>query len=230
MQFPNRRQAGKDLAVALAEYSDREDVLLFALPRGGVPVAAAVANALNLPMDVMLVRKLGVPGHEELAMGAISIGGLHVLNEHIINQLRLSKTDIDQVLAVEQAELDRRNQLYREDRTLPDMKDKTVIVIDDGLATGATMQAAILALGKAHPREIIIAVPVGASETCDQLEKQVGKVVCLLKPTPFMSVGRWYQDFDQTTDDEVKELLNKVRQRTENAANTSSFATVGKLS
>ena len=209
MQFHDRSQAGKELAAALSVYTGREDVILFALPRGGVPVAAEVAKALNLPLDVMLVRKLGVPGQEELAMGAISIGGICVLNDHVIGQLQLTQADIDQVLALEQAELTRRNQLYRGNRPMPNLDGKTVIVIDDGLATGTTMQAAVSAIKEARPHEIIVAVPVGATETCSQLETQAGKVVCLFKPVPFQDVGRWYRDFDQVSDDEVKALLNK---------------------
>lgn len=221
MQFADRVQAGKDLAAALAEYTDREDVLLFALPRGGVPVAAEVADALHLPLDVILVRKLGVPGQRELAMGAISIGGFCVLNDNIISQLQLGQSDIDKVLTVEREELERRNRTYRNNRPMPELGDKTVIVIDDGLATGATMRAAVSAVKARHPREIIVAVPVGAVETCSELEAHVGKVVCLYKPVPFQGVGRWYINFAQVSDDEVEALLDRYGVHPGNSGNIS---------
>jgi len=229
MQFFDRTSAGKELGAALSGYADRQDVVLLALPRGGVPVAAEVARALRLPLDVMLVRKLGVPGQEELAMGAISIGDVCVLNEFIIGQLNLCQADVDHALVREQAELKRRNQLYRGGRPMPKLDNKAVIVIDDGLATGATMQAAISALKQLHAREIIVATPVGATETCSKIEVQVDKLFCLFKPDPFWGVGHWYRDFQQITDTKVNNILDEfhpipAQQTDENSLNPTSIS------
>lgn len=203
MKYRDRIHAGHALAEALADYADRQDVVILALPRGGVPIAAVLADTLHAPMDVLLVRKLGVPGQEELAMGAISMGGLCVLNDRIIRSIHLSEEDIDRVIAKEQAELKRRNDLYRSGAPAPELGDKTVILVDDGLATGATMQAAVATCKKMSAREIIVAVPVGAVESCADLAGRVNKLVCLFKPNPFWGVGHWYQDFSQVSDKEV---------------------------
>ncbi|MCF8465997.1 MAG: phosphoribosyltransferase [Sneathiella sp.] len=218
MRYKNRKEAGKVLAEILADYVNRDDVFIFALPRGGVPIAAEIADALHLPLDVLLVRKLGVPGQEELAMGAISVGELCVLNEGIIAQLRLGEADIEKVLHREKAELDRRNQLYRDNRPMPDLSDKTVIIVDDGLATGATMRAAISALKKAYAGKIVVAVPVGATDTCAEIEHQVDEFICPSRPDPFRGVGAWYDDFTQVTDAEVIALLHQFGGRLDGPA------------
>ncbi len=215
-RFKNRQDAGKQLAEALREYAGKENTLLLALPRGGVPVAYEVAQELNLPLDVLLVRKLGVPGHEELAMGAIAWDHICIINHDIVGQLHISETAIEQVIAKEQAELLRRNQLYRDDKAPPHIKGNTIIVVDDGLATGATMSAAVSALGQANPACIIVAVPVGAPSTCRELEDMADKVVCLHRPEPFYGVGQWYKDFSQTNDQEVQALLGYTTHKTQN--------------
>ncbi|MFC4346846.1 phosphoribosyltransferase [Kordiimonas lipolytica] len=207
MKYRDRTEAGRALAAALVDYTDRQDVLILALPRGGVPIAREVADTLGLAFDIMLVRKLGVPGQEELAMGAISVGGLCVLNEHIIGQLHLSEEVFDQVLTKEQAELARRNESYRGGRPAPKLDNRTVILVDDGLATGATMQVAVAACKKMHAREIIAAVPVGAVDSCAQLARQVDRLVCPFKPDPFWGVGHWYGDFSQVSDEEVQAAM-----------------------
>ena len=207
MRYRDRRQAGKALALELAGYVGRDDVVVLALPRGGVPVAFEVAQALHAPLDVFLVRKLGVPWHEELAMGAIASGGVCVLNEEVVRQLGIDATSIDAVAAREQAELHRREQLYRQGRPDLDLEGKTVIVVDDGLATGSTMRAAIVALHKLAPARVIVAVPVAAAETCRALRVIADEVVCTVTPYPFGGVGAWYEDFSQTEDDEVRLLL-----------------------
>jgi len=207
MRYRDRRQAGKALALELAGYVGRDDVVVLALPRGGVPVAFEVAQALHAPLDVFLVRKLGVPRHEELAMGAIASGGVCVLNEEVVRQLGIDATSIDAVAAREQAELHRREQLYRQGRPDLDLEGKTVIVVDDGLATGSTMRAAIVALHKLAPARVIVAVPVAAAETCRELRVIADEVVCTMTPYPFGGVGAWYEDFSQTEDDEVRLLL-----------------------
>ncbi|MCB2081686.1 MAG: phosphoribosyltransferase [Rickettsiales bacterium] len=205
--FKNREEAGKRLAIALSGFDRKENTLVLALPRGGVPVAYVVACTLHLPLDVLLVRKLGVPGHEELAMGAIAGDTVRILNEDIIDQLHIPPIKIEQITAKEQAELLRRNRIYRGNRPFPAIKDCTVIVVDDGLATGATMKAAVETLRKAAAKHIIIAVPVGASSTCRELEDIADEVVCLHTPEPFYGVGQWYTDFSQTSDQEVQEYL-----------------------
>lgn len=205
--YQNRLEAGRYLATLLQQYANRPDVIVLALPRGGVPVGYEVAQALHVPLDVFIVRKLGVPGHEELAMGAIAMGGVIVLNNEVVNTLRIPRQVIDAVAAREEQELQRREQLYRDDRPLPAVKGKTVILVDDGLATGSTMRAAIEALKQEHPAHIVVATPVAALPTCEQLSELVSKVICAQTPEPFYGVGYWYQDFSQTSDQEVHNLL-----------------------
>ena len=205
--FRNRRHAGQLLARKLAHYADRPDVLVLALPRGGVPVAYEVAHALHAPMDVFLVRKLGVPGYEELAMGAVATGRVRVLNDTIVAGLGIPDYLIDAVAAKELEELKRRERIYRGGRPPPDVRGRTVILVDDGLATGATMLAAIKALRQLQPARIVVAVPTAAPDTCEALRAEVDEVVCAITPEPFDAVGRWYEDFSQTTDEEVRELL-----------------------
>jgi predicted phosphoribosyltransferase len=200
-------EAGRLLAAELAAYANRPDVLVLALPRGGVPVAYEVARALNASLDVFLVRKLGVPGHEELAMGAVATGGVRVLNDEIISDLRIPDYLIDAVAAQEQRELERRERLYRGDRLPPDVRGRTVILVDDGLATGATMYAAIQALRQQQPARIVVAVPTASPETCEALRAEVDEVICALTPEPFYAVSLWYEDFSQTTDETVRDLL-----------------------
>jgi putative phosphoribosyl transferase len=212
MIFRDRPDAGRQLAARLKRYADRPDVLVLALPRGGVPVAYEVAKELKAPLDVFLVRKLGVPGHEELAMGAIASGGVRVLNEDIINYLRIPDVVIDAVAAREQRELERRQQAYRDGRPPPDVRDRIVILIDDGLATGSTMRAAAASLRLLKPRRIVVAVPVSAPETCDAIRSEVDEIVCAVTPEHFQGVGLWYDDFSQTSDDEVRELLKRATQ------------------
>jgi len=213
MIFRDRTDAGRQLAALLTRYADRTDVLVLALPRGGVPVAYEVAKELNAPLDVFLVRKLGVPGHEELAMGAIAPGGVRVLNEDIINYLKIPDEVIDAIAAVEQRELERRQRAYRDDRPPPDVKDCIVILIDDGLATGSTMRAAAASLRLQKPGRIVVAVPVSSPETCDELRSEVDEIVCAFTPEHFQGVGLWYEEFSQTSDEEVRELLKRATQR-----------------
>ena len=213
MIFQDRTEAGRHLAARLTSYADRTDVLVLALPRGGVPVAYEVAKALNAPLDVFLVRILGVPGHEEFAMGAIAAGGVRVVNEEIVNYLRIPEEVIDIVAAREQRELERRERAYRGDRPQPDVKDRVVILIDDGLATGSTMRAAAASLRAQKPRWIVVAVPVSSPETCDEFRNEVDEIVCAFAPEHFQGVGLWYEDFSQTSDEEVRELLNQASQQ-----------------
>jgi erythromycin esterase-like protein/adenine/guanine phosphoribosyltransferase-like PRPP-binding protein len=210
--FRDRREAGRQLAAKLAGYASRSDVVVLALPRGGVPVAYEVAQALHAPLDVFVVRKLGIPGHEEFAMGAVASGGVRVLNERLIEQLRIPKYIVDMVTAEETEELKRHDLLYRGGRPPPEVRGKTVILVDDGLATGATMLAAVQALRQLHPARIVVAVPTASSETCEALRREVDEVICAVTPEPFHAVGFWYEDFSQTTDDEVRELLAQSRQ------------------
>ncbi|HWP58418.1 MAG TPA: phosphoribosyltransferase [Candidatus Acidoferrales bacterium] len=216
--FEDRADAGQRLAQKLRNYADRSDVLVLALPRGGVPVAYEVARALGVPLDVFLVRKLGVPGHEELAMGAIATGGVRVVNETVIREIGISPETIDAVAEREAAELARREQLYRGEAPPPDVRGRTAILVDDGLATGASMRAAARALRRMEPSKIVVAVPVAAVDVCAELRREVDDVVCLVAPELFMSVGSWYGDFSQTTDDEVRELLARARQERESKA------------
>jgi erythromycin esterase-like protein/predicted phosphoribosyltransferase len=206
-RFRDRIDAGRQLAEHLTAYADRSDVVVLGLPRGGVPVAHEVASRLKAPLDVFLVRKLGVPGHPELAMGAIAAGGIEVRSSTLIRDLRIPAAAIDQIAARERLELDRRETLYRGNRRRPVLRDRTVILVDDGLATGSTMQAAILALRQHAPARIVVAVPVGAAESCEEVARLADQVVCVLMPTPFQAVGLWYDDFSQTSDAEVTQLL-----------------------
>ncbi len=205
--FRDRNEAGRLLATKLAAYANRPDVVVLALPRGGVPVAYEVAVALGAPLDVFLVRKLGVPGYEELAMGAVATGGVRVLNDQVVDRLRVPSYVIDAVAAREQQELTRRERLYRGGRPPPSVRGRTVILVDDGLATGATMHAAVKALRQQQPARIVVAVPTAATETCDELKAEADEVICAITPDPFHAVGRWYEDFSQTTDEEVRDLL-----------------------
>jgi predicted phosphoribosyltransferase len=208
--FRDRADAGRQLAMKLSAYANHPDLLVLGLPRGGVPVAFEVAQALAAPLDVFLVRKLGLPGQEELAMGAIASGGVTVLNSEVVDLLRIPNQVIDAVAAQEQRELERREHIYRGDRPPPDVHGKTVILVDDGLATGATMRAAANALREQRPARIIIAVPIAAPETCDEFRAEVDEIICAITPEPFYAVGMWYEDFSQTTDDQVHELLARA--------------------
>jgi predicted phosphoribosyltransferase len=205
--FRDRTEAGRLLAGKLAAYANRRDVIVLGLPRGGVPVAYEVARALNAPLDVFLVRKLGVPGDEEFAMGAIATGGVRVLNGETVRALRISDHVIEAVAGKEQQELDRRARLYRGDRPPPDLRGKTVILVDDGLATGATMLAAVKALRQQQAGRILVAVPIAPPEICEQLRGEVDDIICAVTPEPFYAVGCWYEDFSQATDEEVRDLL-----------------------
>ncbi len=209
--FRDRVNAGKVLAEHLRKYTGRPDVIVLALPRGGVPVAYEVARALGAPLDVFIVRKLGVPGHEEYAMGAVASGDVRVVNEDVIRGLGLNDVAIERVAARELAELNRRERLYRGDRQEPDLKGRTVILVDDGLATGSTMKAAVKALRARGPARIVVAVPIAAADTCEALRREVDEVVCAVTPEPFHAVGLWYDDFRQTSDEEVHDLLAKGR-------------------
>jgi putative phosphoribosyl transferase len=213
LPYKDRAEAGRLLATALKHYGGRTDVLVLALPRGGVPVAAEVAKELGVTLDLMLVRKLGTPGHEELAMGAIATGGSQVLNEDLIRHLDISSDVIEAVAQKERRELRRREQAYRGGHPVPAMRERCVILIDDGVATGATMRAAVAALRQQDPARIVIAVPVAPPETIADFQKRVDEVVCLATPTPFLGVGRWYQDFSQTSDAEVRALLAEAWER-----------------
>ena len=208
--FRNRTDAGQLLATRLGAYAHRPDVLVLALPRGGVPVAFEVARALGTPLDVFLVRKLGVPGHRELAMGAIATGGVRVLNDEVVRALRIPGEMIDVVVAEEQAELGRRERAYRDGRPAPHVRGRTTILVDDGLATGSTMRAAVAALHAQAAARTVVAVPVAPPETCEELKTEVDDVVCAITPEPFYAVGLWYEDFSQTTDEEVHDLLARA--------------------
>jgi putative phosphoribosyl transferase len=217
MIFRDRTDAGRHLAARLTRYANRPDVLVLALPRGGVPVAYEVAKKLKAPLDMFLVRKLGVPGHEELAMGAIASGAVRVINEDIVNYLRIPEEVIDAVAAREQRELERREQAYRGNRAPPDVKDRIVILIDDGLATGSTMRAAAASLRLQNPARIVVAVPVSSPETCEEFRSEVDEVVCAVTPRNFQGVGLWYEDFSQTSDEEVRELLRRATHQEDHA-------------
>ena len=207
--FRDRTDAGRALARALSAYANRPDVVVLALPRGGVPVGFEVARALDAPLDVFLVRKLGVPGQEELAMGAIASGHVGVLNDNVVRMLNIPREVIDAVAAREQRELDRREREYRDGRPPVRVAGRTVILVDDGLATGSSMRAAVQALRQQVPKEIVVAVPVAAAETCEALRREVDDVVCAWTPEPFDAVGLWYDDFSQTSDAQVRELLER---------------------
>jgi putative phosphoribosyl transferase len=221
MIFKDRIDAGRQLAARLKRYADRGDVLVLALPRGGVPVAYEVAKELKAPLEVFLVRKLGVPGHEELAMGAIASGGVRVLNEDIVNYLRIPDEVIDAVAEREQRELERRERAYRDGRPPPDVKDHVVILIDDGLATGSTMRAAAESLRLQNPRRIVVAVPVSSREACEEFRSEVDEIVCAYTPEHFQGVGLWYEDFSQTSDEEVRDLLKRATQQQQRVASSA---------
>lgn len=209
-RYQNRADAGRKLAQALQAYNDNADAIVLALPRGGVPVAYEVAHALHLPLDVMTVRKLGTPGHPEMAMGAIASGGVRVLNQSVIRWLQLSNDEVDEVIDAERRELQRRESLYRAGHPPLDLKDRTVILVDDGLATGATMQAAVFAAGQQHPTRVIVAVPVASQEACETLRQEADDIVCLQTPSEFQAVGAWYVNFDQTMDEQVQSLMQRA--------------------
>lgn len=210
VRFRHRQDAGRHLAAALGSYAGRDDVLILALPRGGVPVGYEVARALGAPLDVMQVRKLGVPGHEELAMGAIASGGVRILSEGVVETLGIPERVIATVAAAEEQELDRRERVYREGRPFPEVRGRTVILVDDGLATGSTMRAAAAALRAHGAGRLVAAVPVAPRESCDALRDLVDEVICAVTPEPFLAVGEWYEDFTQTSDADVQDLLRRA--------------------
>jgi putative phosphoribosyl transferase len=217
MLFKDRKDAGQQLAKELTKYA-RSDAIVLALPRGGVPVAFEIALALNAVLDVFLVRKLGVPGHEELAMGAIASGGIRVMNPEVVTSLHISEAAIEQVAEQEQQELERRQHLYRDDLPAPNARERTVILIDDGLATGATMRVAVKALQQQQPARLVVGVPVSSPETCQEFESEVDEIICAQTPRPFYSVGLWYDNFSQTTDEEVRELLDRAASNAQRSA------------
>ena len=206
-RFRNRTEAGQLLARALDEYAGRDDLVILALPRGGVPIGYEIARRVRVPLDVFLVRKLGVPWHPELAMGALASGGVQVLNDEVVRMYGIPPHVIQAVAAQEQEELDRRAREYRGDRAFPSLEGRTVILVDDGLATGSTMRAAVAAVRQQKPASIIVAVPVAAVQTCDEFRHEVDDIVCLRMPEMFSAVGAWYDDFSQTSDEEVRALL-----------------------
>jgi putative phosphoribosyl transferase len=210
--FRDRTDAGRQLAERLGAYANRDDVIVLALPRGGVPVAYEVAKRLHVPLDVFVVRKLGVPGYEELALGAIASGGVRVLNQDVVRVLPNAEMIVEAVTANELVEMERRERAYRDDRPPPDVRGRVVILIDDGLATGATMHAAVQALREQEPAKIVVAVPVCAPETCREIQKIADETVWLFAPEWFHGVGQFYDDFSQTSDDEVRRLLAEARQ------------------
>jgi putative phosphoribosyl transferase len=209
-RFADRVEAGRALAEKLKDHAGRHDTMVLALPRGGVPVGFEVARAIAAPLDLFLVRKLGAPGHEELAMGAIACGGTVVINEEVIEALHVSDKDLQAVIASEQQELDRRAVLYRDGRPAPLVRGKTVILVDDGLATGSTMRAAVLALRRLDPARIVVAVPVGTPDTCEEVGTLADACICAIAPENLGAVGLWYDDFTQTTDEEVRSILNRA--------------------
>lgn len=212
--YKNRTDAGCQLAQALIGYQNHPDLLVLALPRGGVPIAYEVAQTLNAPLDIFMVRKIGVPGREELAMGAIASGGVRVLNVAVLQALAIPEHILEAVTEKERLELERREHVYRDSRSAPSIRDRIIILIDDGLATGATMRAAIAALRLQEPARIVVAVPVAAESTCRNLTTLVDEVVCIATPEPFYGVGLWYDDFSPTTDEEVGNLLRQVEPHT----------------
>jgi putative phosphoribosyl transferase len=217
-RFQNREEAGKALAAKLTEYVNRSDVLVLGLPRGGVSVAYQVAKTLNAPLDVLLVRKLGIPGHEELAMGAIASGGVCVFNDEVVGYMDDLEKIIADVIDKEKKELERREHAYRDDLPPIDAQGKTVILVDDGLATGATMRAAVSATRKMNPERIVVAVPVAAMSTYSEFLESADEFVCLMTPEPFYGVGLWYVDFSQTSDEEVRSLLKRALKETKRFA------------
>ena len=211
-KFQDRRDGGRVLAERLGAWRGRADVLVLALPRGGVPVGFEVARALGAPLDIFLVRKLGMPGDEEVALGAIAAGGVRVLDRELIEQCGIGPETLARLTEREEREIARRNRLYRGERPAPDAHGRTVILVDDGLATGATMRAAVEALRKEAPARLIVGVPVAAKETCEALRDEVDDIICARTPEPFWAVGDWYQDFEQTSDEEVQQLLQQAAQ------------------
>jgi predicted phosphoribosyltransferase len=213
-RFLNRTDAGRRLASVLApRFAGRGDVLVLALPRGGVPVAYEIAVTLDIALDVFVVRKLGLPGHEEFGIGAIASGGVRIVDDSVLRAYGVDADTLDRITARERRELERREQLYRDDRAFPSVRDRVVILVDDGLATGSTMRAAVTALRAEGPREIVVAAPVGAPETCSAMRRIADDVLCLEMPEPFYAVGLWYENFDQTDDEEVHELLERAAGR-----------------
>ncbi len=208
--FYDRNDAWRQLVKRLKEYEDKRDVVVLALPRGGVPVGFQVAGQLQAPLDIFLVRKLGVPGQEELAMGAIASGGVQILNSQVVNSLDIPQNMIQQVSAQEQRELERREQLFRDGHPGLPLEGRAVILVDDGMATGSSMEAAVLALRQYRVRRIVVAVPVAPPETCAWFQQQVDEVICLFTPEPFMGVGQWYEHFDQLSDEEVRRVLREA--------------------
>jgi putative phosphoribosyl transferase len=215
--FQDRTDAGRLLAKELSNYADRKDVVILGMPRGGVPVAFEVAQSLRVPLDVFIVRKLGVPGHEELAMGAIASGGIRVLNHAVIRSTRISEEVIDAVTEREKIELERRELAYRGHSSAPTLREKTVILVDDGIATGSTMLAAVAALKQQQPARIVVAAPAAPAESCDELQQAVDELVVIARPDPFYAVGQLYEIFGQTSDEEVQELLRDSRRHARGA-------------
>ena len=224
MLFRNRSEAGRWLAERLKAYAHRPDVIVLALPRGGVPVAFELAQALDAPLDVFLVRKLGLPGQEELAMGAIATGGIRVLNDDVVGALGVPASVIDGVARKEEQELRRREEAYRGSRPPPDLRGRVVILVDDGLATGSTMRAAVRAVKQMQPARVVVAVPVAAASTRDDIGDEVDEIVCSTPPEPFLAVGRWYEDFSQTSDEEVHDLLERARREPAPAARAHPYS------
>ncbi len=216
-RFRDRSEAGRLLGERLREYAGRDDVVVLALPRGGVPVGFEVAGALGAPLDVFVVRKLGVPGHEELAFGAVASGGVRVLNASVVDAALMGSDDVERVARRELVEVERREAAYRGGRPPVDVEGKVAILVDDGLATGASMRAAIRAVRQRNPSRIVVAVPTAAASTCDELAREVDEIVCLRTPEPFYAVGLWYDDFSQTSDDEVRELLERAAAKASSA-------------
>ena len=213
LRFANRREAGAELASRLRHYAGRNDVVILALPRGGVPVAFQIAEELDAPLDIFLVRKLGMPGHQEYAIGAIASGGVRVLSDEVIRLYRIPDSTIEAIAAEEQQELERREREYRKGAALISLRDRVVILVDDGLATGSTMRAAVRAVRQHHPARVVVAVPVGAAETCREFADITDETICARTPEPFSAVGLWYVDFSQTTDAEVQLLLREHASR-----------------
>ncbi|NBD33016.1 MAG: phosphoribosyltransferase [Cyanobacteria bacterium] len=225
-KFRDRVEAGQLLAQKLKfNYANRSDVLVLGLPRGGVPVAFEVAQALNVPLDVCLVRKLGVPGHKELAMGAIAAQEVMVLNSEIVQSLAISENAIERVAAAERLELERRDRAYRGNRPAPEVRDHTIILVDDGVATGSTLKAALSIIKQQEPKQVVIAVPVAPPEVCHQLKAEVDEVVCLIMPEQLYSISLWYEDFSQTTDEEVRYLLKRAIQQ----STTAQFVSMNRM-